>query len=102
MASSPSKPPQKTRPVAASGGPTNMATSAEMQAWIVRLEGQTQSLGRRNKLLAVVLVAGVAVLLAVLAWLYQAAVGSYAVLDKVEISRHAANQGRLQISFQVT
>lgn len=78
-----------------------MASSAEMQAWIARLEGQTRSLGRRNKLLALVLACGLALLFGVLAWLYQAGVRSYAVLDQVEIARHPANQGQLQISFQV-
>jgi hypothetical protein len=75
--------------------------SAEIRAWIASLEAQKRSLGKRNRYLGCCFAVGLLLFLAVLAVMYQAAVRSYAVLENVQLSRHPANQGRLQISFQV-
>jgi hypothetical protein len=79
----------------------DMMASREMQAWIARLEEQQQTLGVRNKYLTAALGAGL-LLLAVVLWIvYRATIGSYAMLDDVVITRHPANQGRLEISYRV-
>jgi hypothetical protein len=78
-----------------------MMASREMQAWIARLEAEKWTLGRRNKYLTAALAAGV-VLLGIVLWIvYRWTIGGYAVLDEVVITRHPANQGRLEISFRV-
>jgi hypothetical protein len=79
----------------------NLASNAEVQAWIARLESQTHSLGRRNRILFFGLGIGLVVLLAVCWWLYQSSIRSYAVLENVSIARNPTHQGRLQISFRV-
>jgi len=79
-----------------------MMASREMQAWIARLEAERQTVGRRNKFLAVALGVAVVVLVVVLVSLHQATIGTYAVLDNVTITRHPASQGRVEIAFQVT
>jgi hypothetical protein len=81
--------------------PSNIAASAEVQAWIAKLEAQSKKVGRRNKLLAVGFAVGILLLIAVLFGLYQASVRCYAMLDDVTIFRNPANQGRLQFSFRV-
>jgi len=79
----------------------DMMASREMQAWIARLEAEQQTLGVRNKYLSVALGAGV-LLLVILLWVvYSSTIGAYAVLDDVVVTRHPANQGRLDISFRV-
>jgi hypothetical protein len=79
----------------------DMMASREMQDWIARLEAEKQSLGTRNKYLVAALLAGV-VLLGVVLWaVYHGTIGAYAVLDDVAVTRHPANQGRLEISFRV-
>jgi Mg-chelatase subunit ChlD len=90
-------------PPAARLGPpqVDMMASREMQAWIARLEAERSTLGKRNKYLALALVAGIVLLAVVLAAVYRGTVGAYAVLDDVVITRHPANQGRLEISFRV-
>ena len=55
----------------------------------------------RNRYLSVALAVGVLLLVVVLAIVYQATVRSYAKLDDVVITRHPANQGRLEISYRV-
>ena len=80
----------------------DMMASREMQEWIARLEAEQGTLGVRNKYLTVALAAGV-LLLAIVLWVvYSSSIGAYAVLDDVAITRHQANQGRLDISFRVT
>jgi len=79
----------------------SMASRDELEAWIAKREAEVKSVGRRNKLLLVALAAGLLLLVVVCWWLYQSNVRAYAVLDNVTVTRHAANQGRLQISFQV-
>jgi hypothetical protein len=78
-----------------------MRSSAEVQAWLRRLEVENRRIGARNKYLAVALAAGAVLLAIVAAALYWAIVGPYAVLDEVSIQQHPASQGRLQISFRV-
>jgi hypothetical protein len=80
----------------------NLSLNAEVQAWITKLESETHSLGRRNRLLLIGLGIGLIVLLAVCWWLYQSSIRSYAVLENVSIERNSTHQGRLQISFRVT
>jgi hypothetical protein len=89
MASLPSKP------------SVNLASSAEVQAWIAKLETENRSIGRRNLVLLLALGAGLLLLTLVLWRLYQSGIQSYAVLEDVAISRNPANQGRLEISFRV-
>ena len=79
-----------------------MMASREMQAWIARLEEEQKTLGARNKVLAVALSAGVLFLVIILWVVYSWTIGAYAVLDDVEITRHPASQGRVDISFRVT
>lgn len=99
---SPEAPPGPAPPAAPLGPPrVDMMASREMQAWIARLEAQRQTLGARNKLLGAALVAGVVLLAVVLAIVYRSTIRSYAVLDDVAITRHPANQGRLEISYRV-
>jgi len=81
--------------------PSNLASSAEVQAWITQLEADSKSVGRRNMLLLAALSAGLLLLMAILFGLYQSVVRSYAVLEDVVIARNPANQGQLQISFRV-
>jgi len=78
-----------------------MTASREVRAWIARLEAEQETLGTRNKYLLVALAAGVLLLAAVLWVVYGWTFGAYAVLDDVLVSRHPANQGRLEISFRV-
>jgi hypothetical protein len=78
-----------------------MMASAEMQAWIARLEAENRSVGKRNKVLAVALVAGIILLAIVLVAVHRATIGTYAELAEVSVTRHPANQGRLEISFRV-
>ena len=78
-----------------------MMASAEMQAWIARLELEQRSLGKRNLVLSIALGGGILVLLAALWIIYRSTIGTYAVLDDLAITRHPANQGRLEISFRV-
>jgi hypothetical protein len=79
----------------------DMMASAEMQAWIARLEAENRSVGKRNKVLAVALAAGIVLLVVVLMAVHRATIGSYAVLEDVSVTRHPASQGRLEISFRV-
>jgi len=81
--------------------PGNLANSAEVQAWIKKLEAENQNLGRRNRALLGALAAVLVVWLVVVWGVYQSAVRSYAVLDDVTVSRHPANQGRVDFSFRV-
>ncbi len=80
----------------------DMKTSHEVRAWIAQLELDEKTVGHRNKLLVVALAVGVVLLIVALTFVHRATVGTYAVLDNVVISRHDANQGRVEISFQVT
>ena len=80
----------------------DMRASREVQAWIARLEAEQKTLGTRNKYLTVALAAGILLLVVVLWTVYGWAIGAYAVLDDVVVTRHPANQGRLEISFRVT
>ncbi|MHC4399182.1 MAG: vWA domain-containing protein [Planctomycetota bacterium] len=95
-------PPAVPPPPGPPGPPqVDMMASREMQDYIAQLEAEKHSLGTRNKVLAVALGAGI-VLLAIGLWgVYRWTIGAYAVLDDVVITRHAANQGRLEISFRV-
>ncbi len=96
--------PQKSSQAAATQPgrvPPSMMSNAEVKTWIAKLEAESKSVGRRNGVLLVFLVAGALLLLAILWGLYQSGVRSYAVLEDVLLTRHPANQGRLQISFQV-
>jgi hypothetical protein len=52
-------------------------------------------------LLGVLFLLGLVVLLALLGWLYQTTVRSYAVLEGVEIAQNPASQGRVEIAFAV-
>jgi len=79
----------------------DMMASREMQAWVARLEAERKTLGVRNKYLTITLTLGI-LLLAVILWaVYSSTIRAYAVLDDVLITRHPANQGRLEISFRV-
>jgi hypothetical protein len=80
---------------------TGMSGSAEIQAWIARLEAQNKTIGRRNVYLGMLLILGLLLLLFIFWWLYQSGVRSYAVLENVQILRHPASQGRIQIRFRV-
>jgi hypothetical protein len=90
-------------PPAAPLGPpqVDMMASREMQDWIARLEAEQKTLGVRNKVLAVALSVGLLFLLVILWIVYSWTIGAYAVLDEVEITRHPASQGRVDISFRV-
>jgi len=78
-----------------------MSASAEVQAWIARLEKEDQSLGRRNRVLLITLGIGVLLLLIVAGSVYRWTVGSYAQLEAVDIKRLPASQGRIEIAFDV-
>jgi von Willebrand factor type A domain len=80
---------------------TDAAPQLEIRGQIAALEAADRSVARRNRLLAVALTAGLCSLGLVLWGVYQYAIGSYAELENVAITRHPANQGLLQISFQV-
>lgn len=101
----PSAPPPlpPSSPVPPPPGPPqiDMSTSAELQAWIATLKQEEQSLGKRNRFLSVAFVAGLIAFLVVGASMYRWTVGSYAALDSVRIERHSANQGRIEIGFDV-
>jgi hypothetical protein len=88
-------PPARSSP-AADGAP-----QFEIRGQIAALEAADRSVSRRNRLLALALAAGLCVLVLILWMVYQGAIGSYAELDGVTITRNPANQGLLQISFQV-
>ena len=90
-------PPPPTRPAQSVSSPA----SDEMRAWIASLEAQQKSIGHRNRWLSVFLGLGLLLLLLILGWLYQTSVRTYAVLRDVRIARHPANQGRIQVSFEV-
>jgi len=79
----------------------DMMASAEMQAWIARLEQEQGRLGVRIKFLAAALGVGLLVLTGVLWGVHRATVGAYAVLEDVAVTRNRANQGRLELSFNV-
>lgn len=79
----------------------DMMASREMQAWIARLEAQHKTVGKRNRYLAAALALGIAILLAALGAVYQSAVGSYAVVDGLTVTRDPASQGRIGIRFDV-
>ena len=79
----------------------DMMASAEMQAWIARLEQEDSRLGLRILVLAVALGVGLVVLAGVLWGVHRATVGAYAVLEDVAVTRNPANQGRLEFSFNV-
>jgi hypothetical protein len=79
----------------------DMSASAEMQAWLRRLQAEERKLGTRNKYLTVTLAAGVVLLLVVLGGVHRATIGTYAVLDDVRIEQHPVDQGRVEISFRV-
>jgi len=79
----------------------DMAASAEVQAWLGRLQVEDRKIGLRKKYLAGALAAGVLLLMIVLWWLHRATVGAYAVIDQIEMQQHPADQGRLQIKFRV-
>ena len=93
---------------ASNGGPeprpqpsSSLASSAELQAWISKLELENRSVRRRNRVILAALAIGLLALGGVLWGLYQSGIGTYAVLRDVRVTRNPANQGRLQISFQV-
>ncbi len=79
----------------------DMMASREMQAWIARLEAQHKTVGKRNRYLAVALALGIAILLAALGAVYRSAVGSYAGIDGLTVTRDPASQGRIGIRFDV-
>lgn len=78
----------------------DMASSAEMQAWLARLQVEDHKIGARNKYLTGALAAGVLLLLTVLWIVYRATVGAYAEIDGIRIEQHPINEGRLQITFR--
>jgi hypothetical protein len=80
----------------------DLASSAEVRAWIVSLEAAQRSVGLRNRLLLAALLVGVLLLGFVSLGIYRSSVRSYAVLEDVAISREPPNQGRLDFSFRVT
>jgi hypothetical protein len=79
----------------------DMMASREMQAWIARLEAQHVTVGKRNRYLGVALALGILILLAALGAVYRSAVGSYAVVEGLSITRDPASQGRIGIRFDV-
>ena len=79
----------------------DMAASAELQAWLARLEIENRKVGKRNLYLALVLVAAVGLLLVVLRGVYQSTIGAYAQIADVRVEQHPVDQGRLQIRFDV-
>lgn len=101
-ASNPSQAPSKPPPAPLGPPQVDMMASGEMQAWIARLEAERKTLHVRNKYLTIALGLGVLLLAAILWAVYSSTIGAYAVLDDVLITRHPANQGRLEISFRVT
>jgi len=78
-----------------------MGTSDELQAWKKRLHLEHRQIVRQKRLLAGALAAGVLFLLIVVWGVYEATVGSYASIDRIEISQHPADQGRLRVKFRV-
>lgn len=99
----PPPPPPAKANLATAGGNANAAAggSDELQRWIASLEAENVSAGRRGRLLGVLFILGVLLLLALLGWLYQTTVRSYAVLDGVQIEQNPASQGRVEIAFEV-
>ncbi len=79
----------------------DMLASGEMRAWIARLDQENRQIGSRNRYLLVALGVGTVLLVVILGYVYQATIGSYAVLDEVSVRQHPASQGRLEISFRV-
>ncbi len=107
MSNRPPPPPPKAK-LAVGGGSANPnpggslgGGSDELQRWIASLEAENVSAGRRGKLLAGLFLLGLALLLALLGWLYQTTVRSYAVLGSLEIAQNPASQGRVEIAFDV-
>ncbi len=108
MSNRPPPPPPKAQlATGGAGGSAHASANAagggsdELQRWIASLQAENVSAGRRGKLLAVLFSLGLAVLLALLGWLYQTTIRSYAVLDAVEINQNPASQGRVEIAFDV-
>ena len=95
--------PKKQPPQPAPIGPpaVDMMASGEVQNWLRRLQAENRKVGRRNKVLWWALGAGVLLLVAALWIVHHWTIGAYAVIDRIEISQHPANQGRLRIKFQV-
>lgn len=79
----------------------DMLASGEMQAYLRRLQGEDQKIGRRNQYLIVALAAGVVLFVLVLATIYRATVGSRAVIDEISVEQDPVNPGRLQITYSV-
>jgi len=79
----------------------DMMASAEMQAWLRRLQAEDRTISTRNKYLAAALAAGLVLLVVVLWGVYSATIGTYAVIDDIQIEQHPADQGRLLIGFRV-
>lgn len=108
MSNRPPPPPPKAQLATGGAGGSAQASanaagggSDELQRWIASLQAENVSAGRCGKLLAVLFLLGLAVLLALLGWLYQTTIRSYAVLDAVEINQNPASQGRVEIAFDV-
>lgn len=75
--------------------------SEEMQAWLDRLQVADHKIGARNLILAGALAVGVLLLLAIAWGVYRSTVGTYAVIENVEIRQHPVRQGQLQLKFNV-
>ena len=94
--------PVLTPPSGPPGPPkVDMMASAEMQAYLDRLQAEDRKIGTRNKYLTVALAAGVLLLLLAVWGVYRATIGTYAVIEDVQIQQHPIDQGRLRIKFRV-
>jgi len=79
----------------------DMASSAEMRAYLARLEAQDRNLGMRNRYLAAALAGGVLLLVLILWGIYRSTIGAYAIIDEIDVRQDPVQQGRLRIKFRV-
>lgn len=94
-------PPAAKGPVVPPPPRVDMAASREMRQWIARLQRQQQAIGTRNRYLAGVLAAAILAMVAILGAVYHATIGTYAVLDGLQISHDPAQQGKVWFRFRV-
>lgn len=96
--------PRHSLPALSPPGPprADMSRSAEVQAWLRRLQAEDSRLGARNKYLAAALAAAVVALLVIVALVHRATIGAYATIDGIEVTQHPISQGRLQIKYRAT
>lgn len=79
----------------------DMAASAEMRAYLAKLEAEDGKIGTRNRYLAAALAGGVLLLVLILWGIYRSTIGAYAIIDEIDIRQDPVRQGRLRIKFRV-